>query len=230
MARGVERALADLWARTTAGMTPEARVPLKNAVNVMTESWPLELGNQIVHRVPDPVDYLEMRRQTFGSDLTLGLCRAGHGPAVPPEVYRSGPVRSLENAAIDYACLLNDVFSYQKEIEFEGEVHNAILVVQNFFGCDYPKALGIVHDLMSRRMEQFEHVVAHELPVLYEDFGLSQEARAIMRDYVLDLQNWMAGILHWHRSVNRYKDAWLSGRTHGFLPGRTPAVPMATRT
>ncbi|MEF9907320.1 germacradienol/geosmin synthase Cyc2 [Streptomyces sp. P9-A2] len=225
----MERALTDLWARTTAAMTPEERVPLKNAVNVMTESWLWELGNQIVHRVPDPVDYLEMRRQTFGSDLTLGLCRVGHGPAVPPEVYRSGPVRSLENAAIDYACLLNDVFSYQKEIEFEGEIHNAILVVQNFFGCDYPTALGIVHDLMSRRLDQFEHVVAHELPVLYEDFGLSREARAIMRDYVLDLQNWMAGILHWHRSVDRYKNAWLSGRAHGFLPDRTPAVPMTTR-
>ncbi|GAB2797208.1 terpene synthase family protein [Streptomyces chlorus] len=229
VANAMERALADLWGRTTAAMTPEERVPLKNAVNVMTESWLWELGNQIVHRVPDPVDYLEMRRQTFGSDLTLGLCRVGHGPAVPPEVYRSGPVRSLENAAIDYACLLNDVFSYQKEIEFEGEIHNAILVVQNFFGCDYPTALGIVHDLMSRRLDQFEHVVAHELPVLYEDFGLSREARAIMRDYVLDLQNWMAGILHWHRSVDRYKDAWLSGRAHGFLPDRTPAAPMITR-
>ncbi|MCX2924598.1 germacradienol/geosmin synthase Cyc2 [Streptomyces sp. NEAU-W12] len=228
-ANAMERGLTDLWARTTAGMTPEERGPLKNAVNVMTESWLWELGNQIVHRVPDPVDYLEMRRQTFGSDLTLGLCRMGHGPAVPPEVYRSGPVRSLENAAVDYACLLNDVFSYQKEIEFEGEIHNAILVVQNFFGCDYPTALGVVHDLMSRRLDQFEHVVAHELPLLYEDFELSQEARAIMRDYVLDLRNWMAGILHWHRSVNRYKDAWLSGRAHGFLPDRTPAAPMATR-
>ncbi|MFE7814966.1 germacradienol/geosmin synthase Cyc2 [Streptomyces sp. NPDC057433] len=228
-ANAMERGLTDLWARTTAGMTPEERRPLKSAVNVMTESWLWELGNQIVHRVPDPVDYLEMRRQTFGSDLTLGLCRTGHGPAVPPEVYRSGPVRSLENAAVDYACLLNDVFSYQKEIEFEGEIHNAILVVQTFFGCDYPTALGIVHDLMSRRLDQFEHVVTHELPLLYEDFALSQEARAIMRDYVLDLRNWMAGILHWHRSVDRYKDAWLSGRAHGFLPDRTPAAPMATR-
>ena len=46
-------------------------------------------------------------------------------------------MRSLENAAADYASLLNDVFSYQKEIEFEGEVHNGVLVVQNFFDCDY---------------------------------------------------------------------------------------------
>ncbi|WP_225631805.1 germacradienol/geosmin synthase Cyc2 [Streptomyces solaniscabiei] len=225
-ANAMERALIDLWARTTAHMTPEERRPLKTAVDTMTEAWVWELSNQIQNRVPDPVDYLEMRRATFGSDLTLGLCRAGHGPAVPPEVYRSGPVRSLENAAIDYACLLNDVFSYQKEIEYEGEIHNAVLVVQNFFGIDYPTALPVVQDLMNQRMRQFEHVVAHELPIVYDDFQLSDEARAIMRGYVTDLQNWMAGILNWHRNVPRYKAEYLGGRTHGFLPGRPPAVPV----
>jgi germacradienol/geosmin synthase len=222
----MERALLDLWVRTTAEMTPGARRTLKDAINVMTESWVWELSNQLQNRVPDPVDYLEMRRATFGSDLTLSLCRMGHGPAVPPEVYRSGPVRSLENAAMDFACLLNDVFSYQKEIEFEGEIHNAILVVQTFFGCDYPTGLGIVHDLMSQRMRQFEHVVEHELPILYDDFQLTKEARAAMGTYVEDLRNWMAGILNWHREVDRYKDEWLSRRAHGFLPDRPPAVPV----
>ncbi|KDN78963.1 Geosmin synthase [Streptomyces olindensis] len=222
----MERALIDLWARTTAEMTPAARRTLKDAINVMTESWVWELSNQLQNRIPDPVDYLEMRRATFGSDLTLSLCRLGHGPAIPPEVYRSGPVRSLENAAMDFACLLNDVFSYQKEIEFEGEIHNAILVVQNFFGCDYPTGLGIVHDLMSQRMRQFEHVVEHELPILYDDFQLTQEARAAMETYVADLRNWLSGILNWHREVDRYKDAWLSRRAHGFLPDRPPAVPV----
>ncbi|MGX1273021.1 germacradienol/geosmin synthase Cyc2 [Streptomyces phaeoluteigriseus] len=221
----MERSLIDLWARTTAGMTPDQRRTLRAAVDSMTESWVWELANQLQNRIPDPVDYLEMRRATFGSDLTLSLCRMGQGPAVPPEVYASGPVRSLENAAIDYACLLNDVFSYQKEIEFEGEIHNAILVVQNFFGCDYPTALGVVHDLTTQRMQQFEHVIAHELPVLYDDFGLSAEAREAMRGYVTDLQNWMAGILNWHREVDRYKDSYLSRRSHGFLPDRPPAVP-----
>ncbi|MFD5743242.1 germacradienol/geosmin synthase Cyc2 [Streptomyces massasporeus] len=225
-ANAMERGLADLWVRTTAGMTPEARQTLKHAVNVMTESWVWELSNQFLNRVPDPVDYLEMRRATFGSELTLNLCRRGHGPAVPPEVYRSGPVRSLENAAMDFGCLVNDVFSYQKEIEFEGEIHNAILVVQTFFGCDYPTGLGIVHDLMSQRLRQFEHVVEHELPVLYDDFRLTKQARAAMATYVADLRNWMSGILHWHREVDRYKAEWLSRRTHGFLPDRPPAVPV----
>ncbi|AMW13584.1 Geosmin synthase [Streptomyces qaidamensis] len=225
-ANAMERGLADLWARTTADMTPDARRTFKAAVDVMTESWVWELSNQLQNRVPDPVDYLEMRRATFGSELTLSLCRMGHGPAVPPEVYRSGPVRSLENAAMDFACLVNDVFSYQKEIEFEGEIHNAILVVQTFFGCDYPTGLGIVHDLMSQRMRQFEHVVEHELPVLYDDFQLTGEARAAMGRYVADLRNWLSGILNWHREVDRYKDAWLSRRAHGFLPDRPPAGPV----
>ncbi|MFD9099368.1 germacradienol/geosmin synthase Cyc2 [Streptomyces collinus] len=224
----MERGLLDLWARTTAEMTADQRRTLKKAVDDMTESWVWELSNQLQNRVPDPVDYLEMRRATFGSDLTLSLCRMGHGPAIPPEVYRSGPVRSLENAAIDYACLVNDVFSYQKEIEYEGEIHNAVLVVQHFFGVDYPTALGVVHDLMTQRMRQFEHVTAHELPVLYEDFQLSGEARAAMDGYVHDLRNWLAGILHWHREADRYKAAHLARRAHGFLPDRAPAVPALT--
>ncbi|MFK4145291.1 germacradienol/geosmin synthase Cyc2 [Streptomyces sp. NPDC004065] len=219
----MERALADLWARTTAGMTPDQRRTFKGAIDTMTESWVWELSNQLQNRVPDPVDYLEMRRATFGADLTLSLCRMGHGPSVPPEVHASGPVRSLENAAADYACLLNDVFSYQKEIEYEGEIHNAILVVQHFFGIGYPAALDVVHDLMTQRMRQFEHVVAHELPVLHADLELSPEARAALDGYVADLQNWMAGILNWHRSVDRYKAEWLARRAHAFLPDRPPA-------
>ena len=47
-----------------------------------------------------------------------------------------------------------------------------------------------------------------------------------MRGYVTDLRNWMAGILNWHRNVDRYKDEYLSGRVHGFLPDRAPAPPV----
>ena len=57
-------------------------------------------------------------------------------------------------------------------------------------------------------------------------FGLSDEAREIMRNYVVDLQNWMAGILNWHQEVDRYKAEYLARRAHGFLPDRAPAVPV----
>ncbi|MFC9235732.1 family 2 encapsulin nanocompartment cargo protein terpene cyclase [Streptomyces decoyicus] len=223
----MERALGDLWTRTAGPMTPEARRSFREAVDTMTASWLWEIDNQILNRIPDPVDYIEMRRATFGSDLTMSLSRIGHGRQVPPEVYRSGPLRSLENAAADYACLMNDVFSYQKEIEYEGEVHNGILVVQNFFDCDYPTALNIIHDLMTSRMQEFQHVAAHELPVVYDDFDLSPEARKALDGYVHELENWMAGILTWHRGCLRYTESELRHPTGS--PG-WPAAPAGLGT
>ncbi|GGO90530.1 family 2 encapsulin nanocompartment cargo protein terpene cyclase [Wenjunlia tyrosinilytica] len=211
-ANALERGLADLWSRTAGPMEADARRRFRDAIEDMTASWLWELANQAQNRIPDPVDYIEMRRATFGSDLTMSLCRLAHGQQVPPEIYRSGPMRSLENAAADYACLMNDVFSYQKEIEFDGEVHNGVLVVQNFFNCDYPTALDIVHDLMTSRMLQFQHVAAHELPVLYDDFDLGSQARDILDGYVLELQNWLSGILTWHQGCHRYKESVLLGR------------------
>ncbi|WP_344531344.1 terpene synthase family protein [Streptomyces albiaxialis] len=222
-ATAFERALADLWGRTAGPMTEAGRRRFRRAVEVMADAWLWELGNQAQNRIPDPVDYLEMRRLTFGSDLTMSLCRIGHGSAVPDEIYDSGPVRSLENAAADYACLLNDVFSYQKEIEFEGEIHNCVLVVQNFFDCDYPTGVGIVGDLMRSRLRQFQHVAAHELPVLYDDFGLDEEARALLRGYVTELENWMSGILNWHREVRRYREEDLRRHNSPTWPFDGPA-------
>ncbi|WP_299536023.1 germacradienol/geosmin synthase [uncultured Streptomyces sp.] len=211
----LERGLGDLWTRTAGGLDEDGRRDFRRAVEVMTESWLWELANQAQNRIPDPVDYVEMRRLTFGSDLTMSLCRLGHGRKVAPEVYRSGPVRSLENAAADWAALLNDLFSYQKEIEYEGEVHNGVLVVQNFFGVDYPTGVAVVHDLMTSRLRQFEHVAQVELPVLYKDFGLDAEGRATLEGYVHELRNWLAGILVWHRECRRYREEDLRRESRG---------------
>ncbi|MEU8247695.1 terpene synthase family protein [Nonomuraea sp. NPDC048916] len=227
-ASALERGLADLWSRTAGPMEPGARRRFRTAVEDMIDSWLWELDNQALNRVPDPVDYIEMRRKTFGADLTASLCRLGHGDVVPREVYDSGPMRSLEGSAMDYAGLLNDVYSYQKEIEFEGEVHNCVLVVQNFFDCDYPAALDVVADLMASRMRQFQHVAEHELPVLYDDFELSEEAREVLGGYVRDLENWMSGILVWHRDCRRYDESSL--RRHHQPPRRRLGGPIGLGT
>ncbi|GGT79737.1 MULTISPECIES: terpene synthase family protein [Streptomyces] len=200
----LERSLADLWARTVAPMGADARAQLRESLVRMLDSWMWELHNQAQHRVPDPVDYLEMRHRTFGSDLTMLLCRLRHAAGLPQAIFRSGTVIRLEKSASNYACLLNDLFSYQKEIEVEGEVHNGVLVVQKFFDIDYPTAVGMIDNLMRGRLDEFLHAKEHELPVLYEDFGLDARGRAEMEAYVRELEDWLAGIYNWHRSVRRY--------------------------
>jgi germacradienol/geosmin synthase len=208
-ANALERGLADLWVRTAGPMETDGRRQFRRAVELMLDSWLWELDNHRLNRIPDPVDYVEMRRRTFGSDLTMSLARINHLGALPAAAFRTRPVQSLENSIADCACLLNDMFSYRKEIEFEGEVHNAVLVVRNFLGCTQERAFEVVNDLLTARMRQFEHVISHELPALMSDLSLDA---AVLEAYVQELRDWIAGILHWHRECNRYKDANLTAK------------------
>jgi germacradienol/geosmin synthase len=209
-ANALERGLLDAWQRTAGPMTETARATFRAAIVRMLDAWLWELDNHDANRIPDPVDYVEMRRQTFGSDLTMSLARLAHGQSVPQEVYRTRPVQSLENAAMDYAALVNDVYSYRKEIEFEGELHNAVLVTRAFLGVDTDRAFAIVADLITSRIKQFEHVLAEELPPVLD--GLPAAARAAVLAYVEELKDWMAGILNWHHHCRRYEDAALRYR------------------
>ncbi|MEU8542518.1 germacradienol/geosmin synthase [Streptomyces sp. NPDC048717] len=204
-ARGpLEAGLADLWARTAGPMAGPARERLRQAMDTMLDSWLWELHNTDQNRVPDPVDYIEMRRCTFGSELTMLLARLRQEATLPPELFRTDTVRSLERAVMDYATLLNDLFSYQKEIEVEGELNNGALVVRSFFGCDYPTAVSMIHDLMRSRLSQYEHAKTREVPRLLLDFGLDTRGRAAFRSYLGELEDWLAGILNWHRNARRY--------------------------
>ncbi|GAA3209989.1 germacradienol/geosmin synthase [Dactylosporangium siamense] len=216
----LERGLQDLWRRTAAPMESGHRAEFRATVDVMLDSWVWELQNQHERRIPDPVDYIEMRRRTFGSDLTMSLSRFRTGRQVPPEVYGTRSIQNLEAAASDYACFVNDLYSYQKEIEFEGELHNIVLVVENFLDVSRSQAAEIVRDLMTARMRQFERIVAVELPALCAHLDLSDTARAGIDAYVVRLQDWMSGIVRWHEVTDRYSPS---------LKVRIPAIPSAPR-
>ncbi|KIG18953.1 Germacradienol/germacrene D synthase [Enhygromyxa salina] len=215
----VEVGLADLWVRTAGPMTEIGRRMFRKAVLDMIESWLWELANQMQSRVPDPVDYIEMRRKTFGSDLTMSLSRLALGDQIPLELLATRTMRELENSAADFACFTNDIFSYQKEMEFEGELNNCVLVVEHFLGCDSVRAVEVVNDLMTARAQQFERIVSTEIPALVEDFELDSSASAKLDGYIEGLQQWMAGVLRWHAAVDRYKEPELraSSPAHGFL-------------
>lgn len=214
----MERGLADLWRRTTPPLGPVARARFRDGVRQMLDAWVWELTNQVQNRVPDPVDYVEMRRATFGSGMTSALARTGHGHWVPDEIYDHRTMRQLDHAAYDYACFLNDIFSYQKEIQFEGEVHNMVFILERFLSCDRFTARDLVTGLMAERMRQFEHLVAVDLPVMFDQHGLTEQARAKLLNYADKLKDWMAGIMQWHASVARYRESGLRSRYASVAP------------
>jgi germacradienol/geosmin synthase len=202
----VEHGLRDLWSRTAPAMSADERRQYRGYVQDNTCSSLWELANHIQNRVPDPVDYIEMRRKTFGTELMMYLSRPARDPSVPPEIYRTRPMRALVNSAADAAALINDIVSYRKEIELDGELHNGVLVVERFLDCDVSRAVHVVNDLRTARLRQFEHVVATELPTLFDQFGLDTGARGTLHKYVKSLENWAAGVIKWHLVSGRYKN------------------------
>jgi germacradienol/geosmin synthase len=223
----MERGLADLWQRTAGPMQPRARREFRTAVEDMTASWLWELDNQARHHIPDPIDYVEMRRRTFGSDLTMSLARLAQTNPLPAELYQTRVIHELITSAHDYACFTNDLYSYQKEIEFEGEVHNMVLVVENFLDVDRWTARDVVADLMAARLRQFEHIVSYDLPTLTDQFELDEPARQTLTRQVEDLRDWMSGVLEWHRRCARYTDRELRRRA-AEVALRLPPVPTPT--
>ncbi|MER7276574.1 germacradienol/geosmin synthase [Dactylosporangium sp. NPDC000244] len=217
-ANPVESGLADLWPRTVCAMSADGAARYRAAVESMLTSWLWELDNHRRRRIPDPVDYIEMRRRTFGSDLTMSLSRLAHERTLPAALFATRPMQNLDNAAADHACFVNDLFSYQKEVQYEGEVHNIVFVVEHFLSVPRDTAVTIVRDLMDERMRQFEHIARTELPLVADHFDLDTAAREALHRYVTELRHWLAGVLQWHRDTNRYDEAVLSGAAHTPAP------------
>src|SRR5262249_20861584 len=87
---------------------------------------------------------------------------------------------------------------------------------QRFLDCGVDRAVGVVNDLMTARVRQFQHVAASELPALAEQHGLDAGTRAALDVHVRALEDWMAGVLRWHQTTTRYQERELR---------RTPSAP-----
>ncbi|MEU7529464.1 germacradienol/geosmin synthase [Saccharothrix sp. NPDC042600] len=205
----LERGLADLWRRTAATMPPDRRREVKSAVSSMLDAWLWELENQHLNRVPDPVDYVEMRRLTFGTELIRSMANLSTADDLPPELRRTRTLRDLENTAADYGWMVNDLVSHRKEVQYEGEVHNLVHVTRNFLDCDVRRAYEVVEKLQSARLAQFERILDVELPGLVKDLDLDADSGHALATHVQKLKNWMHAIREWHLKTHRYSDAAL---------------------
>jgi germacradienol/geosmin synthase len=70
-------------------------------------------------------------------------------------------------------------------------------------------------------MRQFEWVVSTGLPALCEERQLDLRATEAVQQHVGELQDWMAGVLHWHARTLRYREPDLIDRFRP-IPRRLP--------
>ncbi len=201
-----ERGLADLWSRTAPALSVDVRRTLSADLVSHARSAVWEVANLVQNRVPELVDYVEMRRETFAVGVMVDLIHHTSGLTIPEAVLRSRPMHRLATAIGDWSGWLNDMVSYQVEIEYENEVNNGVLVVRQFLGCDLPRAVEVVNDLLTARMREFEYIAQTELPALSDELELDADERAAVAAHIEILQDWVAGFLGWFMRSGRYTD------------------------
>jgi germacradienol/geosmin synthase len=219
-ANPTEKGLADLWFRTVPVMSPAWRHRFAETTRQLLEESLWELGNINEGRVPNPIDYIAMRRRVGGAPWSAALVEHAVAAEVPPAIADTRPVRVLRDTFADGVHLRNDIFSYQRETETEGEINNGVLVVERFFGYPTQRAADLVNDVITARLQQFENTAVVELPALVEEHRIGARGRADLARYVKGLQDWQYGGHEWHLRSSRYMN---SGVTH-----RSPAHRLLT--
>ena len=202
----VERGLADVWSRSAPTMSDELRHRFPDCVMEFAGGNLWELHNSAEHRIPDPVDYIEMRRKTSGTELSTNLGFLTMSATLPAEILNSRQLQTLITTFADNVGLRNDIFSYRKEIDIEGEVNNGVLVIQDFLDCDLQHAVEIANHITTSRLRQFERVTTTELPGLFDELDLDTSSREEILGYVRSLETWLAGDLQWYSQTRRYTD------------------------
>lgn len=215
-ANQVERGLADVWARTAPGMPPELRDRFPDHVVDFARGNLWELDNTLRNHVVDPVEYLDQRRRTAGTELSTGLAAYTLGATLPDELFSGGPLPTLVNAFADSVGLRNDIHSYRKEVELERDLNNGLVALQRFSGGDLQDAVDLAHALYNARIDEFEHTTAR-LPAYFAEQSLDTTVQASVLRYVKNLGDWMAGDNQWYRTTGRYTRNWTT-------PPREPAL------
>jgi germacradienol/geosmin synthase len=200
----VETALVDLWNRTTPLMSRDWRQRFITTSEGMISTPLWALTNIADNRVANPIEYMTMRRDSGGALWSANLIEVATRAEVPARVAGTRPLRVLRESFADAVHLRNDVFSYQREVEDEGEVTNAVLVLEAFLGYDTQHAAETVNDMITSRLHQFENTFFTEFPLLCEEHGLDPTDRARVLIYAKGLQDWQAGCHEWHLRSTRY--------------------------
>ena len=235
----VERGLADLWCRTIPTMSETwRRRYARSTRNLLDESlW--ELANIRESRIPNPIEYIEMRRKVGGAPWSANLVEHAVAAEVPAEIAARRPMRVLVDTFADSIHLRNDLFSYQRETEQEGEINNAVLVAQNVLRDRPPGGGGDRQRAAHLTAPAVRAHRAHRGAAAPRGLDAGPQARADVARYVHGLQDWQAGGHEWHLRSSRYMRArpaatahptWVAGDLSGLGTAAVRIAPSLVAT
>jgi pentalenene synthase len=200
-AEPIVHALADVWRRTRAGMSPTWRARAATHWCAYLAGYLDEAENRERARQATLPEYLRIRRNTIGVQPALDLAERIGRFEVPPRAFASKHLIAMRLAITDLLIFQNDLCSLEKE-EAVGDLNNTVLILEREHACGRSRAIDLTVELVRRRSESYL-ALERELPVLCRD--LNPIERAAIERYATDALRCVArGNYDWSERTDRY--------------------------
>lgn len=153
----------------------------------------------MVNGVPDIDRYIHLREYDSGMEPTLELLEMEMDAYLPVEVKAHPTIHELSVNTMRIGSLMNDLFSYYKEVIVNGQRFNLVQVLMESRKLSFDEA---VHEsiLMLNNFTDTFLELEQQLP----DFG-DEDINHRVRLYVKGMRNAIIATYHWQMETNRYR-------------------------
>jgi hypothetical protein len=159
----------------------------------------LSIQEIMVDGVLDVNRYIELRELDSGMHPTIDMIELGLDMFLPNEVIHHPQIETLRICTIRLGGLVNDLFSYHKEVILSGQRFNLVNVLMENRGCRFEEAVNECVLMLNQYSDTFV-ATEQELP----DFG-DDDLNYCVQLYVRGLRDQILATYHWQMSTNRYR-------------------------
>lgn len=153
----------------------------------------LKLGGDAV------TQYIAIRELDSGMRPTMSLIELAYGIYLPDEVLNHTVIRRLTLRTARVGGLMNDIFSYEKEVLALGSRFNLIAVLMESQHLSFDEAVHVAVGMLNEFIAGFLEM-ENELPT-WDD----PKTNRLVQQFVEGLKDQIIATWHWQMSTNRYR-------------------------
>jgi hypothetical protein len=142
--------------------------------------------------------YIHLRDMDSGMNPEIDMIEYAYGIYIPDHVFQHPQVSQATMMCARLAGLMNDVFSYEKEVIVQGSRFNFLAVLMDFEGLTFTEAVDRAVQMLNEFSDTFAQLEAH-IP----DFGDPNLNRSVAL-YYQGLHDIIIGAWFWQIFTDRY--------------------------
>lgn len=143
--------------------------------------------------------YISHREQVSGMYPTVDLIEYASRICLPQSAVDHPFLQSMRRLTAQYCCLLNDLFSYHKEVVEGGSQFNLLHILQESWNLSFDEAL---HEGVRR----LNYIAADYRQLAdYATRWQNDTSRYLIEIYVNGMSDQFVAAWHWQMSTNRYR-------------------------